>query len=74
MQKREDLNLLVRQHPHYFVYFTEYEPDVVLKDIDTLVQQSFAQLVTDSATLYTLIPSFSIYKLGTTVMHSCDQY
>ena len=46
MQKREDLDLLARQHPHYFVYFSEYEPNVVLKDIDTLVQQSFAQLVT----------------------------
>ena len=46
MQKREDLNLLVRQHPHYFVYFTEHEPDVVINDINTLVQQSFAQLQT----------------------------
>ena len=46
MAKREDLNLLVRQHPHYFVLFTEHEPDVVLNDINTLVQQSFAQLQT----------------------------
>ena len=45
MQKREDLDLLARQFPHYFVYFQD-EPNVVLNDIDTLVQHSFAQLVT----------------------------
>ena len=46
MAKREDLSLLVRQHPHYFVLFTEHEPEIVLNDINTLVQQSLAQLQT----------------------------
>ena len=37
--------LLARQFPQYFVYFQD-EPNVVLNDMDTLVQHSFAQLVT----------------------------
>ena len=44
MAKKEELSLLVRQHPHYFVLFTEHEPQIVLNEINRLVQQSLAQL------------------------------
>ena len=44
MAKREDLSLLVCQHPHYFVLFTEHEPQTVLNEISSLVKQSLAQL------------------------------
>ena len=42
--KREDLSLLARQHPSYFILFTEQEPQIVLNEIDSLVKQSLAQL------------------------------
>ena len=46
MAQRPDLSLLARQHPGFFILFTEHAPETVLNEISSLVRQSLAQLQT----------------------------
>ena len=42
--RRPDLGLLARQHPGFFIIFTEHSPAAVLQEISSLVRQSLATL------------------------------
>ena len=44
--QRPDLGLLARQHPGFFIIFTEHAPETVLQEISSLVRQSLTTLNT----------------------------